>query len=69
MTQLNQIYKCGICGNVVEVVHAGVGELVCCGQPMNLLQENTTDAATENASMASATAIIPISNVLTLLLS
>jgi len=47
MTQLNQIYKCGICGNVVEVVHAGVGELVCCGQPMNLLQENTTDAATE----------------------
>jgi len=47
MTQLNQIYKCEVCGNIVEVVHTGVGELVCCGQPMKLLQENTTDAATE----------------------
>jgi len=47
MTQLNQIYKCNICGNVVEVLHTGAGELVCCGQPMNLLTENTTDAATE----------------------
>ena len=47
MTQLMQIYKCGVCGNMVEVVHASVGELVCCNQPMNLLTENTTDAATE----------------------
>ena len=47
MIQLNQIYKCRVCGNIVEVVHASTGELVCCGQPMNLLQENTTDAATE----------------------
>jgi superoxide reductase len=36
MTELNQIYKCNICGNMVEVVHNGVGELVCCGQPMDL---------------------------------
>jgi len=41
------IYKCEVCGNIVEVVHAGVGELVCCGQPMKLLVENTTDAARE----------------------
>ncbi len=41
------IYKCGLCGNIVEVVHAGDGELVCCGQPMTLLVENTTDAARE----------------------
>lgn len=47
MTQLNQVYKCSVCGNMVEVVHVGDGELVCCGQPMNLLKENTTDAATE----------------------
>jgi len=47
MTELNQIYKCSVCGNIVEVVHAGAGELVCCGQPMELLKENTTDAAQE----------------------
>ncbi|MDZ7401590.1 MAG: desulfoferrodoxin [candidate division KSB1 bacterium] len=47
MTQLNQIYKCEICGNIVEVVHTGKGELVCCGQPMKLLVENTVDASKE----------------------
>jgi len=47
MTKLLEIYKCEICGNIVEVIFAGGGELVCCGQPMNLLEENTTDAATE----------------------
>lgn len=46
-TQLQGIYKCSICGNVVEVLHAGAGELVCCGQPMAYLAENTTDAAQE----------------------
>lgn len=47
MTQVSQIYKCELCGNIVEVIHAGEGELVCCGQPMKLLTENTTDAAKE----------------------
>lgn len=47
MTESLQIYKCGVCGNMVEVVHASYGELVCCGQPMNLMQAGTTDAATE----------------------
>lgn len=47
MTQLNQIYKCAICGNMVEVVFPGAGQLVCCGQPMQLLAENSTDAAQE----------------------
>lgn len=41
------IYKCNICGNVVEVLHNGVGELVCCGENMSLLVENTVDAAHE----------------------
>jgi superoxide reductase len=47
MTKRLQVYKCGVCGNMTEVVHASAGELVCCGQPMNLMTENTTDAATE----------------------
>jgi superoxide reductase len=47
MTELNQIYKCSVCGNIVEVVHAGMGELVCCGQPMRLLKENSVDASKE----------------------
>lgn len=41
------IYKCEICGNIVEVLHAGMGELVCCGQPMTLMTENTVDASKE----------------------
>jgi superoxide reductase len=47
MTKLKQIYKCNVCGNMVEMVHDGEGELVCCGQPMDLQKENTTDAAKE----------------------
>ncbi len=47
MTKRNEIYKCELCGNIVEVVHQGIGELVCCGQPMKLQKENTEDAATE----------------------
>ena len=47
MTGQLQIYKCNVCGNIVEVLHSGIGELVCCGQPMELLDEKTADAATE----------------------
>ena len=47
MTELNEIYRCEVCGNVVEVVHAGVGQLVCCGQPMKKMVENTVDASKE----------------------
>ncbi|MBU0707327.1 desulfoferrodoxin [Patescibacteria group bacterium] len=47
MTQLNQVYKCEVCGNIVEVLHTGAGELVCCGQPMKLSEANTVDAAKE----------------------
>ena len=46
MERLN-VYKCAKCGNIVEVMHVGGGELVCCGEPMRLLKENTTDAAQE----------------------
>ena len=47
MTKLSEIYKCEICGNIVEVLHAGVGELVCCGEPMELLKEKTQDSSIE----------------------
>jgi superoxide reductase len=47
MAKRLEIYKCGVCGNIIEVLHAGKGNLVCCGQPMNLLVENTVDAAKE----------------------
>lgn len=47
MAKTLEIYKCMACGNIVEVLHGGDGELVCCGEPMKLLKENTTDAAQE----------------------
>ena len=47
MTIQKQDYRCNVCGNIVEVLHAGKGELVCCGQPMELLQEKTADTGME----------------------
>lgn len=47
MSKQLEVYKCSICGNIVEVMHAGAGALVCCGQNMTAMAENTTDAATE----------------------
>jgi superoxide reductase len=47
MAKKLQIYKCSVCGNIVEVLHGGAGELVCCGKPMALLDEKTADAPTE----------------------
>jgi len=47
MAERLEVYKCELCGNIVEVLHGGGGELVCCGQPMTLLVENTVDAAKE----------------------
>lgn len=47
MTAKMQVYKCNICGNIVEVLHTGKGELVCCGKPMELMVEKTEDAGRE----------------------
>ena len=47
MTSLKQVYRCNVCGNITEVLHTGKGELVCCGQPMELLQEKTADTGKE----------------------
>jgi superoxide reductase len=47
MAERLEVYKCELCGNIIEVLHGGAGELVCCGQPMVHLVENTVDAAKE----------------------
>lgn len=47
MAERLEVYKCEACGNIVEVLTGGAGELVCCGAPMKLMQENTVDAAKE----------------------
>lgn len=47
MTLVREIYKCEVCGNIVEVVHQAGGTLVCCGKPMTKIVENTVDAAKE----------------------
>jgi len=45
--KLGEVYKCEACGNIVTTIHEGAGDLVCCGQDMVLMTENTVDAAVE----------------------
>ncbi len=47
MTNKLGVYKCEVCGNIVEVLHQGKGTLVCCGQDMKLMEEQTADQTTE----------------------
>lgn len=47
MAKINDVYRCPLCGNIVEVLHGAGGTLVCCGKPMELLKENSQDAAVE----------------------
>ncbi len=47
MAERLEVYKCELCGNMVEVLHGGGGELVCCGEAMVHMVENTVDAAKE----------------------
>jgi superoxide reductase len=47
MPKLLEVYKCEHCGNIVEIVHGGGAPLVCCGEEMKQLTENTVDAAKE----------------------
>lgn len=46
MKRLN-VYKCELCGNIVEVLNVGGGALSCCGENMKLIEEKTADKATE----------------------
>jgi len=47
MAEKMEVYKCDVCGNIVEILHGGKGQLVCCNQPMKQMKENTVDAAKE----------------------
>jgi superoxide reductase len=47
MAKLREVYKCAVCGNIVEVLHAGEGTLVCCGQPMDIAPEKKEDVGAE----------------------
>jgi superoxide reductase len=47
MAKQKQIFKCNVCGHIIEVLHPGVGELVCCNQPMALAAEKTEDEGRE----------------------
>ena len=47
MAEMMKVYKCELCGNIAEILHAGAGDMSCCGQPMKLYEENTVDAAKE----------------------
>jgi superoxide reductase len=44
---MNKVYKCSVCGNIVELIHEGGGELVCCGKPMELMVEKNNDEGME----------------------
>ncbi len=47
MTARLEVYKCEVCGNIVELLHSGGGQLVCCGQPMKLMEAKTEDQGKE----------------------
>lgn len=47
MTEARQVYKCNVCGNIVEVLDVGEGELVCCDAPMQLQAEHSVDEGKE----------------------
>ena len=47
MAKQFEVYKCDLCGNIVELIHAVTDNLVCCGQPMKKMVEGTSDGATE----------------------
>lgn len=57
MTERLELYKCDVCGNLVEVILPGAGELVCCNQPMKLLeaQKNDSDMAEKHVPFFTAT--------------
>ena len=46
-TKKQQVFKCELCGNIVEAIHEGGGTLGCCGENMKAFEENSVDAAKE----------------------
>ena len=63
MINMNQVYKCEVCGNIVEVLHTGEGELVCCGQPMKLMSAKKEEEGTEKHLPFKEESVIKIGEV------
>ena len=47
MTEKMGLYKCNVCGNIIEVIHPGAGQLVCCSLPMEELKVQTSDDSSQ----------------------
>lgn len=45
--QQNEIYKCSVCGKVIEILHPAAPQTICCGQPMDLMEEKTAEWSSE----------------------
>ena len=63
MTKINQIWKCNVCGNIIEILHKGADSLVCCNQPMVLQEENTKGEYAEKHAPIIAGKIVKIGNI------
>lgn len=64
MTKKSQVWKCMICGNIVEVLHDGADALVCCGKPMTLMKENSIDADVEKHRPVTDGKIVKVGSIL-----
>ena len=64
MTEVGQIWKCSICGNIVEILHEGADALVCCGVSMSLMKEGSVDAAVEKHIPVIEGKIVKVGSVL-----
>lgn len=47
MLKKKSVYKCNVCGNLVEALWNGDPSISCCGQEMEELSPKTADSATE----------------------
>lgn len=47
MRKRTEIYRCNVCGNITEVLHGGVGTMICCNKPMELLKPKTVEEGKE----------------------
>lgn len=67
MAAVYEVYVCELCGNIVEVLEGGDGDLVCCGQDMTPQKENTVDAAKEKhvpvVTVNGTTAVVDVGSV------
>lgn len=67
MAKKEKIYKCSICGNIVEVLHEGIGTLVCCGKDMDELVERDSDEGQEKhvpvISVNGSTVIVKVGDI------